>query len=119
VSRRIVATHALGDVVSRRSKKGRGGVQSSHAEYDADNYALRLWHLQLPDRWKGEETKQEICNDVHPSAGIKVIKNMDALRVRDSIVPRCFYWYTREDDAEDGCDPENDNHDSNRVDAIS
>ena len=38
---------------------------------------------------------------------------MNALCVFDGVIPCCFDWYACEDDAEDGCDPENNDHDSN------
>lgn len=44
---------------------------------------------------------------------------MDALRVRDAVIPRCLDWHAGEDDTEDRCEPENDNHDSNRIEAVS
>lgn len=44
---------------------------------------------------------------------------MNALRVRDAVIPRCLDWDAGEDDTKDGCDPENDNHDSYRIDAVS
>ncbi len=44
---------------------------------------------------------------------------MNALRVFDGVIPRCFDGYACEDDAEHGCDPENDNHGSDPENTVS
>ncbi len=48
-------------------------VQSSHAEYQTHDHALRFRHLQTPDRWEWQETEQEIGSNVHPSRDVKVV----------------------------------------------